>query len=161
MTRRRWKHIRPSSIPHAMELCIAHAKERHNRSVDSIADLMGQPNKWAIYKWVESGRMPTVLIRPFEAACGIDYVTQYVAISNHQLLIDMPTGKAADAVDIHELQTAFNACVDQLLRYARGDHDHGETLAAIDNAMSGLAAHRANVEQFDQPQLDFGGADTE
>ncbi|MBH03997.1 MAG: hypothetical protein CMP08_07720 [Xanthomonadales bacterium] len=156
MTGTRWKRVRPTSIPHAMELCIQHAKARHNRSVDSIADLMGQPNKWSIYKWVESGRIPTVLIRPFEAACGISFVTQYLAASDHKLLIDMPTGKAASASDINALQSTFTAAVQQLLLFADGQHDHEATLAAIDAAMTDLASHRANVERYDQPELDFG-----
>ena len=41
MTRRNWKRIQPTSLRNALELCKDHAKERHNLSVERIAEQMG------------------------------------------------------------------------------------------------------------------------
>lgn len=155
MGRRNWKRIQPASFSHAMELCLLHAKERHNRSVDQVADLMGLANKWVIYKWVESGKLPGILIRPFEHACGIDYVTRYIAHSNHKLLIDIPTGRAVTENDIHELQSHFNDALGLLLKFRHGDQNTDETIAAITTVLQDLAWHRGNVEKSAQPELDF------
>ena len=77
------------------------AREKHNRSVDRIADLMGLANKWVLYKWLESGRMPAILIRPFEAACGIDLVTRYIGHSANKMLIEIPTGRKVTSTDLN------------------------------------------------------------
>lgn len=74
MTSRNWKHP-PQSLQAALEACIDHARSKHRRSIDHIAADMGLPNHWALYKWIESGRLPAVLIRPFELACRCDHVT--------------------------------------------------------------------------------------
>ncbi|MDO5940617.1 hypothetical protein [Burkholderia cepacia] len=76
MSRRNWKRVRPMSLRHALELCKDYAKERHNLSVERIAERMGLADHWTLYKWFQSGRMPLNLVRPFESACGIDFVTR-------------------------------------------------------------------------------------
>lgn len=50
MSRRNWKHIQPTSLRQALELCKDHAKERHNLSVERIAERMGLADHWALYK---------------------------------------------------------------------------------------------------------------
>lgn len=155
MPRRNWNKVRPTSLREGMELCIEYARTKHNRSVDQIADLMGLASKWALYKWLESGRMPANLIRPFEHACAATFVTQYIATSAHRLLIPIPTGHAAAGQDIHDLQAALTDAMGQLLRYHRGEASAEDTLAGIDRAMSGLAWQRENVQRGEQPALDL------
>ena len=153
MTQRHWKRLRPSSLRHAMELCLEHAREKHRRSVDRVADLVGLSNKWALYKWLENGRMPTILLRPFEHACGIDYCTQYLATSAHKLLIDIPAGRGATDLEIADLQTSLTDAVRALIGYHTGKADSATTLAALTDAMSGLAWHRENVAKAHEPEL--------
>jgi hypothetical protein len=91
MPGRNWKRVAPTTLSNAIELCIEFAKEKHNRSVDRIAELIGLANKYTLYKWIESGKLPAISIRPFEHACGCDFVTRYLAHSAHKLLIDIPS----------------------------------------------------------------------
>lgn len=157
MAKRNWKRAQPTSLSQAMELCIEHAREQHNRSVDTIADLMGLPNKWNLYKWMENANLPARLIRPFEYACGCDFISRYLAISAGKLVVDIPTGKTAKPGDIHELQDILNAAMGNLIRFYSGRAQADETLAAIQSAMEGLALHRGNVAKHAHPELDFGG----
>ena len=155
MIRRNWKRIQPTSLRNALELCKDFAKERHNLSVERIAESMGLTDHWTVYKWIQSGRIPANMIRPYETACGIDYVTRWLAASSGRLLIDIPTGRKADAADMQALQELLNTAVGQLLQFYGGKAEAGDTLAAIQQAMEGLAWHRGNVQKHAQPELDF------
>lgn len=159
MAPRSWKSRQPGSLRQAMEWCLDYARVRHNRSVDRVADLMGLGSKWGLYKWLESGKLPAVLIRPFEAACGIDYVTRYIGHSAHKLLIDIPTGKRATGKDINTLQGSFTEAVSLLLKFYDGAAEAEETLAALYTTMEQLAWHQGAVERHRQPELDFVGED--
>ncbi|GGX96665.1 hypothetical protein GCM10007160_25360 [Litchfieldella qijiaojingensis] len=139
-----------------MEWCLEHARVRHNRSVDNIADLMGMASKWVIYKWLENGRLPAILIRPFEQACGIDYVTRFIGHSGQKLLIDIPTGHRASSSDINALQASFTDAVGLLLRYYDGQIEAEDTLGALFTAMEQLAWHQGTVQRRQQPEFDFG-----
>ena len=151
--RRNWKRIQPRSLRHAMELCIQFAKEKHNLSVERIAERMGLANHWNLYKWMENGRMPAVSIPAFELACGIDFVTRHLAASAHKLLIDMPTGKKADATDINELQGGMTDAIGLLIKFYQGGAEAGETIAAISSSLSEMAWHRENVRKHSEPEL--------
>lgn len=136
-----------------MELCIEHAREKHNRSVDRVADLIGVANKFTLYKWIESGKLPAISIRPFEHACGCDLVTRYLAHSAHKLMIDIPTGARVDAEGVHRLSEACNAAVGELIRFYKDDATADEAVAKITAAMEVLAWHRGNALKFAQPEL--------
>lgn len=155
MASRRWNNRQPGTLRQAMEWCLEHARERHNRSVDRVAELMGLSSKWVLYKWLESGRLPAVLIRPFEMACGIDYVTRFIAHSAHKLLIDIPTGKRASNNDINTLQACFTDAVALLLRFYDGQAEAEETLSSLTTTMERMAWHRGEVARHQHPQLDF------
>lgn len=160
MKRLVWKHRQPTSLRHGMELCLEYARFKHNRSVERVADLMGLANQWSLYKWMESGRLPAVLIRPFEVACGVDYVTRYISHSAHKLLIDIPTGRKASSGDVNDLQTSFTDAVSHLLKFYEHQSDADETLSSIYQVMEQLALHHGQVEKFKQPELDLEGCDT-
>lgn len=157
MSRRRWKQIRPTSLRHALELCKDYARENHNKGVERIADQMGLPDHWALYKWLQSGRMPANLIRPYEQACGCDYVTRWIAASAGRLTIDIPTGRQCAAQDMQALQELLTTAAGQLLAFYAQRNDADQTLAAIQAAMEGLAWHQGNVKQSQQPQLELEG----
>lgn len=155
MSSRNWKKAQASSLPHAMELCLEFARARHNRSVDQVADLMGLPSKWRLYKWVEGADMPARHLRGFEHACGCDFVTRYLAHSAHRLLIDIPTGRHVEAADLHALQEMTNDALGALIAFAAGNVAAEEAIASITRAMEGLAWHRRNAEKFTQPELEL------
>lgn len=161
MKRVAWKNQHPTSLRNAMELCIKHALAKHNRSVETIADLMGMANHWTLYKWMESGKMPAVQIRSFEHACGIDFVTRYLATSSHKLLIDIPAGKPRNKDDLLELQTSFNAAMNSLVGFYNGSTDIDETMATLTAAMSDIAGHRENVKKVASPELELFGEEGE
>ena len=155
MSRRRWKSIQPTSLRHALELCKDFAREIQNKSVDRIADEMGVADHWSVYKWLQTGRMPANLIRPYERACGCDYVTRWIAASAGQLTIAIPTGRNRNAQDTQALQEVLTTAAGKLLAFYAQNCDADETLAAIQAAMEGLAWHRGNVNQTQTPQLEL------
>lgn len=153
--RRNWKALRACSLPQAMELCLTYARETHNLGVERIADRMGLASHWVIYKWMEEGGMPARYIRAFEHACGATYVTRYIAASAHMLVIDLPTGRRAQAADIQALQEACTAAVGAVLAFAAGRQQADDTHAALTVALERLAAERAEVERYTTPELPF------
>ncbi len=132
-----------------------YAREKHNRSVDRIADLMGLSNRWTLYKWLESGRMPAILIRPFEAACGIDLVTRYIGHSANKMLIEIPTGKRVTSTDLNELQSSFAGAVSLLVEFYERKNGSDEALAALTGLLEDVAWHRKNVQEHLQPGLEL------
>lgn len=158
--RRNWKTIQPQSLTHALRLCKDFAIERKRLSVERIADLMGLTHD-SLYKWLSTGRMPAVLIPAYEHACGVQFVTRWLAVSSGKLIIDIPTGKQATAEEIQSLQLNINRSVTQLLQFYAGEAEVEDTLASIQVALEDLASHRANVLIHQAPELDFNGNDDE
>ena len=142
MRRRNWKRVNPTSLRHAMELCLEHGREKKNLSVDRVADLMGMASKYTLYKWLENGRMPAVMIRPFEHACGATFITQYIGTSAQKLLIDIPAGQPASQDDLLTLQSTLNDAVTLLAQFYKGNLESEEVMAGLTTAMGQLAGHR-------------------
>lgn len=155
MSRRDWKHAQPKNLPDAFQLCVDYALDQYNRSEQQIADLMGLAQPWRLYKWVAEANMPTRLLRGFEHACGANYVSRYLAHSNGQLLIKVPTGRKVAATDIQVLQEVTNAAIGAVLAFANGSLVADEAVGRITTAMEGLAWHRANLEKHQQPEFIF------
>ena len=156
MNKRRWKSARPTSLRNAMELCKEYAREVHNKGMQRIADEMGVPDHWTVYKWLQTARMPASMIRPYEQACGCDYVTRWIAASAGRLTIEIPSGRKCAAEDMQALQELLNTAAGKLMAFYAKNSEADETLAAIQQAMESLAWHRGNVSQSNNPQLDFG-----
>jgi len=155
MSRRNWKTVQPLDLRNAMELCLEYAKAKHNRSVDTIADLMSLASKWTLYKWIQEASMPAKSIKGFEHACGIDYVSRWLVVSSGKLVIEIPKGRKGKADDIQELQLATNEAVGALLKFYTDQSDAEATLAAIQTALERMAWHKVNVEKYRQPELPF------
>jgi len=155
MSRRNWKTVQPLDLRNAMELCLEYAKAKHNRSVDTIADLMSLASKWTLYKWIQEASMPAKSIKGFEHACGIDYVSRWLVVSSGKLVIEIPKGRKGKADDIQELQLATNEAVGALLKFYTDQSDAEATLAAIQTALERMAWHKGNVEKYRQPELPF------
>jgi len=155
MASRSWKNRQPRSLRHGMELNLEHARVKKNLSVDRVADEMGLSSKWTLYKWLENSRMPIILVRPFELACGADFVTRYIGHSAFKLLIDIPVGKRVADKDINSLQASFSESIGLLLKFYDGKSEIDQTLAALTDVMEKLAWHQGNVERYHQPELEF------
>lgn len=156
-TRTHWKRQQPNSLRHATELCKAHALAVHHRSVERIAELMGLADHWALYKWMQNGRMPTCMVRPYEQACGIDYVTRWMAGSAGLVLVDVPAGRSVSQTELVELNSCFASALQLLTDFysAPAKSDAEATLAALTTHLQQVAWHRANVSQHATPELDF------
>lgn len=157
MTRRNWKRWQPASLRDALKGCKDFAQERHNLSVERIAERMGLEDHWALYKWIANARMPAVLLPAYEHACGINLVARWMAATDGKLLVDMPRGRQAQPADMVELNTGFAQAL-QLLTdfYAGGEQaDANATLEALRNHLQQVAAHQLNVAGFAEPELDF------
>lgn len=155
MTGRRWSKVQPKSLRNAMELCLDHARIKHNRSVDSVADMMGEVNKWTFYKWLETGGLPARMIKPFELACGIDFVSRWLVASSGKLVLEIPSGRKGGPEDIQALQASAHDAIGALLRFYGGQADADATLAAVQTALEQMAWHKINVEKFQQPEIPF------
>ncbi|HMS05322.1 MAG TPA: hypothetical protein PKD73_05960 [Burkholderiaceae bacterium] len=153
-----WKRLRPASLREAMQACKDHAQAVHNRGVERIAELMGQPDHWALYKWLQNGRMPACLIRPYEQACGATYITRYMAASAGLMAIDMPRGRAASGDDLMAFNGEFADALRLLSEFykAGGKADPAPVLAALRTHLESTAAHHHNVSGFAEPELEFG-----
>lgn len=154
MRKRAWNTWQPSCLQEAVEGCLGYALDKHRRTVDHVADLVGE-SKWTVYKWVQSGGIPAKKIAGFEHACGAHYVTRYLASSARKLLVDVPTGRLAAPSDIAALQSSCTAAIAALIDFAAGRSNAANTHASLTAAMTTLAFERAQVERHDQPELNL------
>ena len=154
MSKTNWRNVRPTSIQDAFQWCIRHAKHKHNRSVEGIADLMGV-NHWTLYKWVGEGDMPAKLIRNFEMACGIDYVSRWTVESAGKMVLEVPRGKKCGAGEIHHLQADCNTAIGLLITFYSAQQGLEETLGSLQMLLEQTAWHKGNVEKYRQPELPF------
>ncbi|MDG4811687.1 hypothetical protein P8629_01580 [Hydrogenovibrio sp. 3SP14C1] len=151
-----WKKACATSLQEAFWLVKEHGKAKRNLSVARIAELMGLDDESLLYKWMKNGSMPVHKLHSFEYVCGANFVSVYLASSDNKLLIDIPTGKALKDVSVIEMQGAFNNAMSLLIKFAAGEAEAQETVAALTRSMSDLAYHRENVQKVNIPELDFG-----
>lgn len=156
MTRRNWKLARPASLTEALRLCIEYAKDRHNLSVERVADRMGASHD-SLYKWVASGRLPANLLLAFESACGCHFASIWQAMAAGKLVIDMPTGSKAGHTDMVALNSGFASALQLLTDFyaAPCQASTGAVLAALTAHLQQVSWHHANVEHSSTPEFDF------
>ncbi len=157
MTRRNWKQERAISLRRGMELNVLHAREKLNRSVDRIADLMGMSSHFTLYKYLESGRMPAVLIPAFEHACGAHFITQYLANSSGRMLVEIPTGRRASHKELNEVSAYTHQVMGMLIDFYEGRCEQQDVESALTTLIEDLAHQRGNVAKHQQPELLLGG----
>lgn len=152
-----WKRYQPTSCRDALHRTKEYAREAHNLSIERIAEQMGLADHWALYKWLESGRFPFVLIPAYEAVCGINLTSRWLAAAQRRLLVDMPIGKAASQADLVQLGSGFQHAVQLLHDFYKssGAADPAPVLEALRAHMESVACHHFNVSVFAEPELDF------
>ncbi len=158
MRKANWKRKRGTSMRGALELCIRYAKDVHNLSVERIAELMGMESHFTLYRWIESGRMPAVMIRSFENACQCDYVTRYIAHSANLVVFEFPTGRKAQHKELNELSIYAHQVIGKLIEFFDTAENEEPVIEAVTTLIEDLAHQRANVEKHHQPEL-LGGAE--
>ena len=152
------KQAKVSNLCGAIELCVEYAREKHNRSVERIAELMGISSHWTLYKYMESGKLPANLIAPFEFACGCSFVSEFLVVRSGKVVITIPQGKKASEKDINTLQHNFTTALTALIEFYNGSHNEQETIGYINQVLSSLAAQRENIPLYSSPELGlFGG----
>ncbi|KAF3999041.1 hypothetical protein [Glaciimonas immobilis] len=154
---RNWKRVQPTSLRHALELCKEYARERRNVSIEGIAVRMGVTDHWTIYKWIQNGRIPANMVHPYEMACGINFVTRFMAASDNKLLIEIPTGRALVDADVVELHNGFGFALQLLTDFYSGKADAGATTDALMTHLNQVAFHHANVIKHAAPEFQFDG----
>lgn len=156
MTRRNWKQVRPNSAIDALRLCKEYAQEKKNLSIERIADRMGVTHD-SLYKWLAAGRLPFILLPAFEHTCGCHFASDFAAASAGKVVISIPSGRTVTQGDLVELNACFGAALQLLADFysTAGKTDATETLAALTIHLQQVAWHRANVETFTTPELEF------
>jgi hypothetical protein len=152
MGRMNWNRVQPTSIRHAMELCVQFGREKKNLSVDRIAEMMGLSGHHTLYKWLAEGRMPATLIRPFEIACGCTFLSRYIAHSAQLLTIAIPSGRRATPSDINLLQQHLADAVSTLIAHYNMPVDPEHCTAILMGTMEQLAWHaQPDLNLFETP----------
>lgn len=156
MSRRSWKSTRATSLLHALRLCKEFAQDRHNLSVERIADRMGASHD-SLYKWLATGRMPAVLVPAYELACGCHYATDWYAAAAGRLVVPMPTGRGAAQADLLAVNSSCAAALQLLTAfYAEpAQADAAATLQALRTHLEQVAYHHHNVARAAEPELEF------
>jgi hypothetical protein len=146
-----WKRVVPNSIPHALQLCKEHAIKKNNQSVPRIADHLGESAD-LLYKWLGTAKMPVNKVIALEQACGINFVTQYLAQSQGFMLVPVPTGRKAENKELVDLQIMMTEVASHLIKFEQGKCEASEAIDAIKVLMQDLAYHEKNVAKVEQPQ---------
>ena len=156
MTRRNWKRVRANSAIDALRLCKEYAQDKHNLSIERIADRMGVSHD-SLYKWLAAGRLPFILIPAYEHACGCHFAREWVAASAGKIVIDMPAGRKASQADMVDLNSGFAVALQLLNDFhaTPAKADATETIEALTSHLQQVAWHRANVGQHANPELEF------
>jgi hypothetical protein len=144
------------SFGEATQMCLDHSVKRHNRGSKRVADLIGVKLD-TLYKWLSEDRMPMNMIGPFENACGVTYVTEYMCAQAHLLAVEMPTGRKLTQTDIMELQRSFSDAISLLIGFQQSSVESSQASCALTGLMGEIGWHRANVERHSQPDLPMFG----
>lgn len=154
---RNWKRLVPRSTVEAMRLCKDYAKEKHNLSVERIADRMGISAD-LLYKWLSNGQMHASLIQNYELICGCHYISEHLTHARGSLAVTIPSGRNMDDEDLLAMHQSFSTAMALLADFYKGKTDGQATLAALTQHMEATAWHRANVLTHEQPELELAHA---
>lgn len=154
MSKTYWNRLVPHSMVKALNLTKDHGKEKKQQSVQRIGDRLGvSPD--CLYKWLGDATMPVNKVIAFEEACGINFVTQYLAQSQGFLLVPAPTGRKAEHKDLNELQLYMAKVVAKIIEANQGECTAQEAIDAIKVLMQDLAYQQRNVKVAEMPQEEF------
>jgi len=148
------KRLVARSLEEALQRTKEYGKERHNMSVDRLADRIGS-NSSNVYKYISDATLPVNKLIAFEEASGILLVTQYLAHSHNCLLVPIPNGRKATNKEISELQKQCNNAMNLLIDLYEGKGSTDDVISGLNLIMQDFAYHRNNAEKQQQPELMF------
>lgn len=154
MARTNWKCIVPHNMNHAIQLCKQHALDNKNMSVARIADHLAITTD-TLYKWLGNGRIPANHVFAYEQACGISFITEYLAHSQGYLLVKAPTGRKAEHKDLNKLQLYMAQVAAKIIEANEGDCTAQDAIDHIKVLMQDLAYQQKNVAAVQVPQTQF------
>ncbi|MGQ0711004.1 MAG: hypothetical protein ACT4NV_14805 [Rhodoferax sp.] len=128
-----------SRIQTAIRDCLDHAKRALYRDVASVAELMGLENKWVLFKWSETGRMPAIAIPAFEEACGSNALSKCLADAGGTLTIPAPTGRLARVTTSAEAHHVTAMAIAKAVSAEIDPSKTDEAVRAINGAIEALA----------------------
>lgn len=152
---RNWKRIVPHSTVEAMRLCKDYAKERHNLSVERIADKMGISAD-LLYKWLSNGQMHLSLVQAYEHITGANFISDHLSHAHGKLTVPLPTGRDLDDEDLLAMHQSFSEAMALLANFYAGHAELDETRAALTAHMEATAWHRENLAAHETPELELG-----
>jgi len=133
----------------AIAACLRHAKIERCRDIQDIAKAMGLPNHWVLYKWIETARIPALMVPSFEDACGAAFLSQSLAEASGLIAIKAPTAQAATAVDWAQANVLVAKAMADAAASIADPAQWREAIKACNQAMNALASVRQ--------QLSIGG----
>lgn len=128
-----------SRIQSAIREYLDHAKRVLYRDVANLAELMSLDNKWVLFKWVETGRIPAVAIPAFEAACGSNALSRCLAEKGGSMTIPAPTGRFARVASSAETHLLVSTAIVKAIAAEIDTSKAGEAVRAINGAIESLA----------------------
>lgn len=137
-----------------MRLCKDFAKDRHNLSVDRIADRMGVSAD-LLYKWLANGQMHLAQVQNYEHICGCHFISDHLAHAHGKLSVAIPSGRDLADDDLLHMHQSFSGAMALLADFYAGKCTGDTTLAALTKHMEATAWHRENVLAHSQPELDL------
>lgn len=153
MTRSNYKRV-PTSLKSAYESDKHTGIRNRQLSVERLAELYAVSGS-RLYKWMDEGDMPVNRLAAWFHNTGGRAVIRYLCAQAGGMFVPVPTGRQLASGDIHQLQTVLNDAVGLLLAFYAGKTEAAATLAALQQAMEGMAWHRGNVEKHAQPELEL------
>lgn len=139
---------------HAIQLCKQHALDNKNMSVARIADHLAITTD-TLYKWLGNGRIPANHVFAYEQACGISFITEYLAHGQGYLLVKAPTGRKAEHKDLNKLQLYMAQVAAKIIEANEGDCTAQDAIDHIKVLMQDLAYQQKNVAAVQVPQTQF------
>lgn len=149
-----WNRVLPRNTLEAMRLCKDFAKDKHNLSVERIADRMNVTAD-NLYSWLGNGKMHLGLVQMYEHICGCTFVSDHLAHSQGKLVVKVPNGRTMQDTDLLQMHKSFSQAMSLLANFYDGKADADETLNAITQHMQIAAWHRENIQKHNQPELEF------
>ncbi|WP_375591749.1 hypothetical protein [Chitiniphilus eburneus] len=150
---RKQRHF-PASLGDAVQLCVEAASQKR-RPPKVLADLMGVELK-TLYRWFADTSIPLNRVRQFEEFCGAHFVSDYLSLaSGNRVVVDIPTGRNANVLEMAALQANVAEAVALLVRFYESGDAPDATVEALSNSLSSFAFHRCNVLKAAAPELEL------
>lgn len=132
----------------AIDACLAHAKTELFRGIADVADAMEtKPTRDAVYKWVQSGRMPLVEVAAFERACGASSISRHLAAAGGNLLIKESVAAGLPQLDFARVQCQVAKAMFATASALVDPTQAQQAMQTLSQAMDGLATVRHQISK--------------